>query len=309
MDPVPVAVDDEQRVVDADAKPDHRADRHRELRNREQVREQRGERRAETDAGARHCDRQPHRQHRAERQNQHDDGEGEPDELRLGRLELRKRVTGDLDLQAGLIGGKPGDPGSDLRGPPEIDVRGEVHAGVRGAAIGADLAPLLDVRGERCVANGRGLAIAATLMQSIRRVRAGQGHALDGRDLLQHLLDGGAHLRVVDAGLGAEDDRPAGAAGEFAEVLLEHLPSVAAIGCGRVEPGIEARAHRKHRDDHRGDQRDPDRERLARIAEAPDAEPGKHRIPRAGGRIAEEAGRARTHAGSARSRPRWLMYP
>ena len=285
MDPVPVAADDEQRVVDADAKPDHRADRHRELGNREQVREQRGERRADADAGARHCDRQPHRQHRAERQNQHDDGEGEADELRLGRLELRKRVTGDLNLQAGLIRRKPADPGSDLRCPPEVDIRGEVHVGVRDAAVGADL------------------------MQSLRRVRTAYGHALDRRHLVQHLLDRGAHLRVVDTGLGAEDDRPAGAAGEVAEVLLEHLPAVAAIGCGCVELGIEPRAHRKHRDDHRNDQRDPARERLARIAETPDADPGKHRIPRTRGRIAEEAGRSRTHVGSARSRPMWLIYP
>ena len=98
----------------------------------------------------------------------------------------------------------------------------EVEAGVGGAAVGADLVALLDVQGGRSVARRQGAAVGG-LVELLGTVGAGHEHALEGRDLGQHALDRGAHLGVVDAGVRAEDDRPAGATGAVAEVLREHL--------------------------------------------------------------------------------------
>ena len=65
-----------------------------------QVAEQRDEAGADADAEQGDADGQAHGQHRTEREDQHDDGEAEADELGLGRFELGQHLTADLDGQA-----------------------------------------------------------------------------------------------------------------------------------------------------------------------------------------------------------------
>ena len=76
-----VAGDDEQRVVDADAEADHQADERREVGDLHEVAGQDHERATEADAEQRDADRQAHGQHRAERDDQDDDGERQTEQL------------------------------------------------------------------------------------------------------------------------------------------------------------------------------------------------------------------------------------
>ena len=96
---LPVAGDDEQRVVDADAEADHRHHRRREVGHRDDVAGQRHERRADAEAEQGGADRQAHRQHRTEGEDQDDDGGDDAEDLALGQLELAEEVTAVLDLQ------------------------------------------------------------------------------------------------------------------------------------------------------------------------------------------------------------------
>ncbi len=68
-----IAGADEQRVVDTDTDPDHRGDLRRERRNVEHARKQRDDREPDPDAEQRGHDRQAHREHRTERDQQDDD--------------------------------------------------------------------------------------------------------------------------------------------------------------------------------------------------------------------------------------------
>ena len=52
------------------------------------------------DAGEGHPDGQAHGEHRAERQDQDDDGEGQAEQLRARRLELGEDLAAELDLEA-----------------------------------------------------------------------------------------------------------------------------------------------------------------------------------------------------------------
>ncbi len=77
----PVARDDEQRVVDADADADHRGDLAGEVRSVDECRPEGDCRERDEDAGDRGCDRQSHRDHGAERQQQDHDRSEEADDL------------------------------------------------------------------------------------------------------------------------------------------------------------------------------------------------------------------------------------
>ena len=99
-EPLAVASDDEQRVVDADAESDHGDHRGHEVGHRDHVAEQRDQREADAKTEQGGADRQPHRQHRAEGQDQDDDGGDDAEDLALGQLELAEEVTAVLDRQA-----------------------------------------------------------------------------------------------------------------------------------------------------------------------------------------------------------------
>ena len=103
---LPVAGDDEQGVVDADAEADHRHHLHREVGHRDEVAEQRDEGGADAESEQGRADRQPHRQHRTEGQDEDDDGGDDAVDLALRELELAERITAVLDgqpLDAGVL--------------------------------------------------------------------------------------------------------------------------------------------------------------------------------------------------------------
>ena len=80
-----VAGDDEQRVVDADTEADHHAEDHREVRDVDERRQDADAGRADEHAHERGDDRQAHRDDGAERDEQHDDRDGDADELAARR--------------------------------------------------------------------------------------------------------------------------------------------------------------------------------------------------------------------------------
>ena len=126
---------------------------------------------------------------------------------------------------------------------------------------------------------------------------------------------------VVDALVGAEDDRSRLAAGaELGEVLLEHVEAVGAVGVGDVEGvlvGGADRAGRAEDDDQRGE---PEADGGLAVVEAPGAEAGEPAWPagRVGlsgavlalgmSELAHGADRERTavEAGCVPVEPRWL---
>ena len=70
---------------------------------------------------------------------QHDDGEGQADQLRLGWFELAERGAADLDPQPVDIGDLFGDLLADRRRLGVVDVVGEVDLRVRDRSVVADL--------------------------------------------------------------------------------------------------------------------------------------------------------------------------
>ena len=100
LEALSVPRDDEQRVVDADAEADHRD--HRVVKSGIEMTwlSDADERRGDAEAEQGDADREAHRQHRAEGQDQDDDGGDDAEQLALGQLELGERVTAVLDLHA-----------------------------------------------------------------------------------------------------------------------------------------------------------------------------------------------------------------
>ena len=83
---LPISGDDEERVVDADADPDHRAERQRQARHVHAGPEDVDHRETHAEAHDGREQRQPHRDHAAEGQQQDDDGGDEPEQLGRRRL-------------------------------------------------------------------------------------------------------------------------------------------------------------------------------------------------------------------------------
>ena len=98
MELLPVAGDDEQRVVDADAEPDHDADERGEVGHLEQVAEENDQRAADADAEQRDPDGQAHCEDRPERDDEDDDREGESEDLRVPVVEIGEDEATPLDL-------------------------------------------------------------------------------------------------------------------------------------------------------------------------------------------------------------------
>ena len=105
VDALPVAGDDEQRVVDADADADHLRELGRELRDRHQVGHERDRRRGRRRGRTGVHDRQAHGQHRAEHDQQDHDG-GQQAEPERGRRLAVLEVTGQLGLQGSAVRGR-----------------------------------------------------------------------------------------------------------------------------------------------------------------------------------------------------------
>ena len=145
VDRLPVPGDDEQGVVDADAEADHRDHLDREVRHRHRVAGDRHDRGAGTEAEQGDADRQAHREHRAEREDQDDDRGEDAVDLALGHLELGEDVAAVLDGEAvdidRLVAHVP-DVLAERRRLLEREVL-DVELGVGDRAVLADLTRLV----------------------------------------------------------------------------------------------------------------------------------------------------------------------
>ena len=223
--PFPVAGDDEQGVVDADAEPDHRPQEGGEVGDLEDVAEDDDQTQPGPDTAEGDGDRQAHREDRAEGEDQHDDGEGEADELGLRRFEHGQGCAAREHLET-LDGGRGvGDRLAERGRLGQADIGGQVDLGV-GELPGQRTLPgdlRLALLGVGRHDGGAGVLGVAVLV--------GEPGVHGGEELLHRRDHGG----VVDALVGAEHDRSRSASGaELGEVLLEHVEAVGALGVGDV---------------------------------------------------------------------------
>ena len=208
---------------------------------------------ADADAEQSDADRHAHRQHRAERQDQHDDGEPEADELRLRRLERRQHLATHLHRQAVDGGELLGDLGADVGHRLLAHRLLEVHRRERDGAV------LID------------------LLDTALVVRAGHGDALDGVDAGEQLGHRGLDLGVGHALLGVEHDRTRLARRLAREVLVEQVEAGRALrgrdlhlaGERRADDGVAERAQAEEDDD-------PGEQGGAAVHEAPASETSDH---------------------------------
>ncbi len=279
-EPFSIAGDDEQGVVDADAEADHRAERDREVGHRHHVGQQGDDPRAERHAEQRHADRQAHREHRTEGDDQDDDREREADQFRLRRLELAEGLTTDLDLE-----------------PVDLGRRHRLAAsGVRQFGFGQrfDLAPdllrahLADrlVEVEAGVGDQAGrvsLGCDEPALLALHAVGAGHVDAVDGIDLVEQCGHRRLHLGVVDALIGLEHDGAGDAAAEPAEVLVERVEAVLRLRVGDREGAARFGADRADRAEHDDQHGEPGPEHDPAATEAEPSEPlPERRIGRSG---------------------------
>ena len=256
-DPLPVAGDDEQRVVDANADADHEPEGRSELGHGHDVAQHDDAGRPDSHAGQGRGDGQAHGHYRAHRQYQHEHREGKPDGFGLGRIALGQPGPAHLHLHA-VHRAQPGD--LDQVVDLDADVSG-LDGG--GAGSGVDVG----------VGDEPGLgAPGRDAMGSVRSVGRADGDPLDGLDPPEEIGHGGLHGRVGDALLGPEHDPTADHRPDAAEVLVEDVGPQAALGVGSSRRAAVRRAHatrsrgRDHNDQNPGDQDPP------RVPVAPPAE-------------------------------------
>ncbi len=232
-----VAVDDEERVVDADAEADH--DRHelREVGHLDRVGHDGDGARPDADPDERRADRHAHRQHRAERDDQDDDGEREAERLGVRGFEGREDLASELDAEPLDLGEHVEDLLAHRQRVVLVDVVGELDVGV----------------GDRAVGRDAGRADLA----AVGADHGGVGQLVDGGEQLLHRR---LHLGIGDALLRGEHDRPADPGAHAAEVLIDDLDAPLGLDVGRAElggePGADGTAHRAHH--HQRQQPDPE---------------------------------------------------
>ena len=162
------------------------------------------------------ADRQPHREHRPEREDQDDDRERETEHFGGGRLERGEDLTAELDLHSVDVRRESLDLLADLVGAGEGDLVGE-----------------LDVR--ECDLPGLS-ALQRDLRPGALHVRALDPHDVGdrgdlGEERLHLLLD----LRVADPLLGPEHDRADLAGALAAELVIEDVEAVPRLDVRKAE--------------------------------------------------------------------------
>ena len=170
-----------------DSQTDHHADEGREVGNLEDVARQDHERTADPDAEQSDGDRQAHRQHGAERDDQDDDGKRQTEQLGRRLFELGEEEAAHLDTEALDVGDQVANLVTDLGGAGEVDVLGQVDGRVR------DLS--------RRIAPAGDLELAARVIGTLHG-----DDVVDGRNLGEHRLHRVLHLGVVHTLFGLEDD-------------------------------------------------------------------------------------------------------
>ena len=134
--------DDEQGVVDADAEADHGAEDERELGDVQEGGQDADGGGTDEDAQQRGDDREAHGHHGAEGDEQHDDGDGDADQLAARRvLGQLGEGAGELDLRRRRRRARVGDGDGvvELGGGELVQVVGDVEVG--GLAVGAERRP------------------------------------------------------------------------------------------------------------------------------------------------------------------------
>jgi hypothetical protein len=235
-DLLPVAPDDQQRVVDAGAEAEHYRDDRRELRQAERLRQRREQDLAGHNAEQRAHDRRRHRSERAEQEGQQDDRNRHSDQLAGRRILLGGEVDQNAargDVDAVLLRGA----GGRLEGLSVLLVE------IGGLDVVADVD-----RGDAPV-----LGHAPTLTERVLHLL----DVLEAADLIERALDGRTILGISDAAvLDAEHERRV-RAGERRAVLLEEIERLLRFGprdrevVGGLPAGAGGRAEQDEDDDRR----------------------------------------------------------
>ena len=245
---------DEQRVVDAHADADQRRDLRSERRNVQDSGEQIYEREADPDAEDRGHDGHAHREQRAERDQQDDDGGENPDRLARGLRLLREHRAAQLDLEPRrvcILGDR-----SHVRCKVERDV---VRPHVEQDFRVRNPAPLSDEAGARGFVRRRD----ADDVRFLAQLRE------DGFDLASHIG------RVDVAGPTHSEDEIAGVA--FArELAFEDAERAVRFGTGQRERLEQVAPDRlaEHADDDECD--DPPDDHASAAAVAPRGQASEH---------------------------------
>ena len=246
MERLPVAGDDEEGVVDADAEADHRRQLRAEVRHREHVAAQGDERDAREQPEQGGADGQAHGQHGAEGDEQDDDGGQDAEQLRRRQLERAEHVAAVLDVQA-----------------LHVDLVAEV-TDLCGQRLVLGLVAIRHVE----LREGDGAVLADLPAVRCWVERAGDLDALQLVDLLEQAVHGLLHRGRAHAGRVLEDDLRRRAAAVRVG-LLQHLEDRAGLRGGQLEVGPEVGADDAVGEDAQPDQdRDPDAEDEPTAAEA-----------------------------------------
>jgi hypothetical protein len=276
----PVAGDDEEGVVDADAEPDHDPEDGGVVGDGEDVGEQQGHPHTGGDPAEGDGDREAHGEHRPECQDQDDHGEGETEELGLRGLDHRQVLAAGEDLEAVDRRGVLADRLAELAGLGVVDVGRQVHLRVghspgQGAVEAIWLSP-------RRVGRDHGRA---------RMLRHTAVVGESGVDRCEQVLHGGPDLGIVDALGCSEHDRarlPAGA--ELGEVLSEHGEPGSAAGAGHRRSTTERWADGPGGREDDEEDRSPEPDGRSSVVEAPAAESSEHGVVAGRGVIAVPLG-------------------
>ena len=252
-----MAVEDQQRVVDAHPQPQQDSKHRGDVGNRHEVRAQADQPGGYSKGRSGGGDRQHHGHHGTERDEQHEGGEGDPDQLPNPDLrggQRRHALPSDGDLQR-------------LR-------PGVLHeVGQRLQVVARDLDP-----GSGVLDGGVGhRAVRADLTRSHESVRATHaGDRVDRGDLGEQLLDLDTHVRVVHRSLRRPHDERVGVAGRLGKALVQQVHRSLAVRLRQREAVPVVRAHHPRGDLHPTDCEQPQQHDHCRVAIAPHAERSHH---------------------------------
>ena len=235
------------------------------------------------DAGQCDPDRQPHRQHGAERQDQDHDRERQAQQLGLGRGELLEQIAAVLDPHSVEFRRQVGHLGAQLLGrdqvQPSRDLDRRVGDGPGAVALGRDALGTTRELGQR-------RRVVGTCDQPLHQRRARVvGLADEGArdrdigqlaDLGQVVLERLSHRRVVEARLGLHDDRALDPRAQTTHLGLQDVEASLRLDVRQAQLGREVRSHRAGRRATEHEHEDPDDHHGAAAARAPRTESMEH---------------------------------
>ncbi len=234
-----MAGDDEERVVDPDSQPEHRSQRRRDRRHRDDVPEEADQAEAGREPEDRRQDRDRHRRCGPEGEEQHDDRDGDPDRL--------------AGLGAGL-----GDGRAQIRAGCNLDALPYGRLGERDQRLRIIL---LEFVGTRPQVEGD-IGIDAVLAEIVDPGRAERtDHRADPRILLvvvDDLLDRLLVRPLIEAPLiGLQRDRD-DAVGATRKFVVQQIRGPGRVAAGNRQVVVGRLAEDRRRDHQSSGHRDPD---------------------------------------------------